>query len=117
LRRQTYPTCPGLARNRRLVCVDGNIVRVGIGSAIGGVCLPQHRKRGSSKGVAMHVTKIAVGAALSVGLSAAAFGVSAGIAEADPSGRHVWCPGQSMYSPSGPGVDKTWDMNVCHTVA
>lgn len=106
LRRQTHSAGPELTRNRSLVCVDGGVVRAGTGSAIGRVHLLQRRTCGSSKVVAAHVTKIAVGAALSVGLGAAAFGVSAGMAAADPSDRHVWCPGQSMYSRAGQASTK-----------
>jgi len=63
----------------------------------------------------MNVKMTFAGVLLSVGLTATWCGVSAGIAHADPAGSHVWCPGQPMYFPTGPGADKTWDMAVCHT--
>ncbi|MFC7674408.1 hypothetical protein ACFQWH_15070 [Mycolicibacterium sp. GCM10028919] len=63
----------------------------------------------------MNAKKAVMAGLLSIGLAAGGAGVSIATAQADPSSRHVWCPGQPMHSPTGPGVDKTWDMNVCHT--
>lgn len=63
----------------------------------------------------MSVQKNIVNALLSAGVTVACFGFSAGTAQADPAGAHVWCPGQPMHAPTGPGTDKLWDMNICHT--
>jgi len=63
----------------------------------------------------MRARRILAGVLLPIGLTATWVGASSAIANADPASRHVWCPGQSMNSPTGPGADKTWDMNVCHT--
>ena len=48
-------------------------------------------------------------------LGLAGMGMAAGTAQADPSSPHLWCPGDSMNAPTGPGADKVWDFNVCHT--
>ncbi|HEX2398446.1 MAG TPA: hypothetical protein VHJ79_00345 [Mycobacterium sp.] len=53
-------------------------------------------------------------------LVSSGFGLAAGTAQADNAGPYQWCPGQDMvFSPqtgsTGPGRDKIWDMNVCHT--
>jgi hypothetical protein len=53
-------------------------------------------------------------------LVSSGFGLAVGIAQADNSGPYQWCPGQDMqFSPqtgsTGPGRDKLWDMNICHT--
>jgi hypothetical protein len=63
----------------------------------------------------MNVNKIFTGAVLSAGLTAACLGVATGVAQAVPASEHVWCPGQPMQAPTGPGNDKLWDMNICHT--
>jgi len=63
----------------------------------------------------MRVKKIFAGVLLPIGLTATCLGASIGTAHALPSSPHVWCPGQSMNAPTGPGADKTCDMNVCHT--
>jgi hypothetical protein len=56
------------------------------------------------------------GAVMSVGLAAAGLGLAAGTALALPSEPHQWCPGDSIYPPTGPGAyNVDWDMNVCHT--
>ena len=65
--------------------------------------------------VRMSTKQILAGALASVGLAAAGLGLATGTAAAGPSVPHQWCPGQSMYSPSGPGAVYVWDMNVCHT--
>ena len=63
----------------------------------------------------MNIKRIFAGALLSASLAAAGMGLAPGIAQAGPASPHVWCPGQPMHYPTGPGADKTWDMNVCHT--
>lgn len=59
--------------------------------------------------------KYLLAAAVSAGLAVAGLSPAAGTAVAGPSVPHQWCPGQSMYPPSGPGAVYVWDMNVCHT--
>lgn len=63
----------------------------------------------------MNVKRIFAAALLSGSLAAAGIGVGAGTAVAVPSGPHVWCPGDSINHPTGPGAGTVWDMNVCHT--
>ena len=63
----------------------------------------------------MGVKSVAAATMLTAGLTTAALGVAVGTANALPSEPHTWCPGQSMYPPSGPGANYVWDMNVCHT--
>ncbi|MGO4444750.1 hypothetical protein AB4Z42_15455 [Mycobacterium sp. 2YAF39] len=63
----------------------------------------------------MSTKRILAGALTSAGLAAAGLGLATDTAVAAPSVPHQWCPGQSMYSPTGPGANYVWDMNVCHT--
>jgi hypothetical protein len=63
----------------------------------------------------MSTKRILAGALASVSLAAAGMSLATGTAVAGPSVPHQWCPGQSMYPPSGPGAVYVWDMNVCHT--
>ncbi len=42
-------------------------------------------------------------------------GLVAGTAQAQGPGPHHWCPGDSIYYPTGPGPHYGWDWNVCHT--
>jgi hypothetical protein len=63
----------------------------------------------------MHTKRMLAGALTSVSLAAAGLGLGTGTALALPSEPHQWCPGDSMYSPAGPGAVYVWDMNVCHT--
>jgi hypothetical protein len=55
-------------------------------------------------------------ALLGGGVTAAAIGLGAGTAQANP---FTWCPGQPMLgmhgSTGGPGLDVQWDMTRCHT--
>jgi hypothetical protein len=68
-------------------------------------------------------TRIIAGTLLSGGVAVAGVGLAAGTAQAQPTGPHRWCPGDSMvYAPdqrmaqhTGPGSFYSWDMNVCHT--
>lgn len=66
---------------------------------------------------ATHILKrIVAGTLLSGGVAMGAFGLSAGTAEADPSGcpqspYFCWCPGKPLPK-SGSPID--WDMSVCH---
>lgn len=59
--------------------------------------------------------RIIAGALMSAGLAVGSLSLGAGAASAGPSVPHQWCPGDSMYSPAGPGANYVWDMNVCHT--
>jgi hypothetical protein len=59
------------------------------------------------------IAGLATAALLSGGL--AGLGPGAGTAWADTYGPHQWCPGDSIYYPTGPGPYYNWDMNVCHT--
>jgi hypothetical protein len=42
-------------------------------------------------------------------------GLGAGTAQAQGYGPHRWCPGDSIYYPTGPGPYYSWDWNICHT--
>lgn len=62
--------------------------------------------------------RVIAGALLSLGVSVAGLALGAGAAQARPDpnyGPHQWCPGQSIYWPTGPWGLVDWDMNVCHT--
>lgn len=63
----------------------------------------------------MHTGRILAGVLTSVSLAATGLGLAAGTATALPAEQHIWCPGQSMYPPTGPGANYVWDMTVCHT--
>lgn len=63
----------------------------------------------------MRTKEMLAGALTSVSLAAAALGMFSGTAAAMPSSQHTWCPGQPMDTPTGPGRNYVWDMNVCHT--
>jgi hypothetical protein len=63
----------------------------------------------------MNIKRIFAGALLSGGLAVAGMGITSPMAQADPASGHQWCPEQPMHAPTGPGADKLWDMNVCHT--
>ncbi len=67
--------------------------------------------KGNSMNTEM-MRRTVVGALLSGGIAAAALGVGAGSAAADPPApTGTWCPGQAL--PLG-GAVFGWDMNTCH---
>jgi hypothetical protein len=59
--------------------------------------------------------RIIAGTLLSGGVAVAGFGLSAGVAQADPtcpeSPYFCWCPGKPLPKS---GTPITWDMGVCH---
>jgi hypothetical protein len=62
------------------------------------------------------LTRVMAATLLSGGVAMGGFGLSAGTAEADPSGcpespYFCWCPGKPLPK-SGSPID--WDMGVCH---
>ena len=61
------------------------------------------------------IVALATAALLSGGLGLASLGLGTGTAEAQGYGPYHWCPGDSIYYPTGPGPYYSWDWNVCHT--
>ncbi len=61
------------------------------------------------------IVPLATAALLSGGLGLTSLGLGTGTAEAQGYGPYHWCPGDSIYYPTGPGPYYNWDWNVCHT--
>lgn len=60
-----------------------------------------------------HATKKVLAASLLAG-SAVFTGLGLGVAHADTSQPHHWCPGDPKHMPYAPAT-LDWDWNICHT--
>lgn len=100
------------------MCTIRNNALLGIGSCTDRVHFQGRRRTEAAhnrRDANMHTKRVFAGALVTVGLAAAGLSVGTGTALALPAEPHTWCPGDSMYSPTGPGANYVWDMNVCHT--